>query len=359
MAAAKRRKGKGGGPGMFSPKLSLREVVYFASTMARYADRGYKLQRAIESLSKSSQRNVRRAAGMVGQYIREGFQPDEAFERTGMFPQEFVSVVRAAKGMTNSELYLQLASTLEHAADLRSQLFGLVKMPIIYIVMLCAMAAVLTVMVLPVFVGDIDKAQGVAWLLMKTRQTIQDASWISIGIVVAVVSGAFGIALTNSDFRRMTERLLIHMPLVGELFWLMDVARASGYLGLLLKTDKTAKGPFDMTAEAVGMLITKDALAEWRNLVISGYQMGDAFEEVKSQWPADMRDVVEAGVASGALPQELATYSQILRGEVLDRIKLIRPTMDFISLLIASLGIGVLIYYCFFVPMLDRFNAVL
>jgi len=343
---------------MFDNKLSRQQVEYFAGRLASYVRRGHKIQRALETLATNSNRNISKAAKKVLGYMVAGALPDAAFEKAGMFPRELVSVVRAGmKSPDGGRLYLELANTISYSSKIRGEVLGMLKLPFIYLLMLIGMAVVMTTTVLPTFIEDPADAEGSAILLLAIRDFLIGmpvAAFLVGGIMIA---GLVYTLLKVDSVRVRVEHALIRVPLVGTMLLQMEVARATAYLGLLLNTDKSGKIPFELTSKTVSLIIVRDAIIKWSELSMVT-DMLNAFDSSSDIWPSDLRDTIESGVSSGALPEELSDYSALLREEILATIGIVKPTLSFIAVVGAAVGMGVLFLDGFIGPMMDRVTSI-
>lgn len=343
---------------MFGKELGKREIEYFAGRMATYVKRGHKIQRALDTLSTNSNRRIATAAKTVLGYMVAGAQPDVAFQRSGYFPPEFIAVVKAGmKTPDGGKLYLELANTITYAAKIRSDVIGLMKTPILYIIMILGMSAVMGLMVIPSFLSDPSKAEGTAAIIIATIDFIKGLSIPSAVVIVAIIGGTIYSLLMVDDIRRVAERYLIKTPLIGRLILQMDIARATAYLGLLLETDKSGRTPYELAAKTVTLLILKDALNRWSELAMSISPV-EAFEKSSSIWPKDLKDSIEAGVNSGALPDELKEYSTLLREEVSATIDFTKPMVNFASIMFVAIMSSLIFLDCFITPMVDRMSGI-
>jgi len=314
----------------------------FSKAMARYMKRGYKVTRALESLSESTDAKVAKTATKILASIEDGQEVDIAFNNTDAFPPEMIAVIEASLGGAAAELYLELANTLEYATSIKKKIFGLFAVPVGYTLALIGMATFMAWTVLPnlspMVNGDF---KGTAAVLMDTRKFIEDYSWgLFISIIVLLVGGS-RVLIKIPIIRITIERWIFKVPGFGLILLNMDVSRASAYLSLLLSADpggfsKTLK----LTASTVSTLSVRMAILNWQQFVEAGVDTKDAFERSSDIWPREMKDIITSGVGHGGLSEELSEYSDLLRDELADLLEFVTPKVNILSIVIAGVGSG-------------------
>jgi len=259
-----------------------------------------------------------------------------------IFPPFLVNMVRAGEAGGALEAVLdRLAAFLERALELRAQIVSALIYPAILMVMVgVSLALLLTVVVpqfRPLFDGAGQELPVLTRIVIGVAEFLQ-AYWWAVVAALVLLFAAIKVSLRDSDRRVRWDRVMLRLPLLGDLISKVQVAVFSRLLGTLL-----ANGvPLVAGLELVRDSLRNQALSRAVDQVISEVKEGGGVAQSLMNmevFPALGVDLIRIGEESGQLEQMLGRVADIYDTEVgrsLERLIVILVP-------VITIGLGVLI----------------
>nr|BAL55710.1 general secretion pathway protein F [uncultured Gammaproteobacteria bacterium] len=252
--------------------------------------------------------------------VKGGVQLSAALEAEGgLFPKLYVSMVRAGEAGGALESVLErLADYLERAQALKSNvLTALIYPAILVVVAILSLLALLT-FVVPQF-EEMFQSAGKE-LPVATQIVIGLADGIRRYGLFALI-GALGLIrlgqarLARPEVRYRFHRRLLGLPLVGELWIKLDVARLAQTLSTLLEAGVPLLAALGIVRDTLGNLVLAEAVAQAAGRIKEGGEMSAALEEA-GYFPILALQMIKLGEETGKLAPMLAKMAEIYEGEV-------------------------------------------
>lgn len=303
--------------GFASPK---RDVAVFARQLAVLASAGLPLARCLELLGgQASHPALKRAIIAVRAEIEGGAPLAEALARhPRTFSRLFANMVAAgeASGILDSML-ARLAELLETNRELARKTRGALVYPAAVAVVAAAAVAVLLAFVIPTFESMFESA-GVA-LPFPTRLVIQAAAileerWWQLLLASLVGGLALGRWYVSPAGRLACDRLLLRVPLAGELWLKIIVARVFRVLATLTRSGIPIVEGMRMAATVARNRYIHDVLLETRAGIMLGQTIAVPLAATGAL-PAIAVQMVAAGEESGSLDEMLERIADLYRRE--------------------------------------------
>lgn len=221
------------------PRLRALDLVALTRELEALLNAGVELEPAIElALSSSSGTRARVLADILGD-VREGRAFGDALERHPRdFPASYSALVRAGEVSGALPSVLQdLASMLEETQRVRSELSGALIYPAFVCVAAALSLGVMLTAVVPNLAPLFEDAG--AQLPAATRLTVSFAAFARENFLVLLAVPALLGMIAWLQYRRppgrlLIDRLLLKVPLLGQLFRHIDTARFSSTMATLL-----------------------------------------------------------------------------------------------------------------------------
>ena len=343
-------------------RVSTREVVVFTRLFATMIGAGLPLVQSLNILarqteSKFFQRVIR---GMVRD-VESGDTLAGAMSRHGkVFSELSVNMVAAGEAAGALDTILaRLSDFLEKNQALARK----VRAALIYPAMIFAVAipavAILLVFVIPTFQSMFASA-GLP-LPLPTRVVIAASGvvksywWALLG---AALAGAFLAQRARATIpgQLAIDRLLLRVPIVGDLLRKAAVARFTRTLGTLVSSGVSILVGLEVTAKTAGNRVIHDAVMKSRASIAGGETIAGPLKESGAFTPMVVR-MVEVGEQTGGMDEMLARIADFYDQEVDTALEALVAAVEPVMIVILGVVVGGMIV-AMYLPIFDMINAV-
>jgi len=334
-----RRSGGGGGllnVQVFAPRITRKDIVFFANQLAVMVDTGVPLAEALDAIvQQSSNPTFQRVLARIAEDVESGETFSDALEKHPKhFNTMFVSLARSGEAAGNlGEMLTNVAEHLVEAQDTRRQVFGALAYPAFMITMAAVVVVVLLTVVLPKFTTIYAHKNAV--LPAPTRvllgvSTFCTTYWIPIvAVLVALVSGAV-LFFRSTTGRRVADTLKLRLPLLGRVMQKYYMARSFRALGTMV----TAGVPVMTALEIARTTATNSHFADIFDRAVEKVSQGEMLSDqffCAEYIPVTTAQMVFAGEKAGRLGEVLLKVSsfanQDLKGAVKQMTTLLEPAL--------------------------------
>jgi type IV pilus assembly protein PilC len=186
-------------------------------------------------------------------------------------------------------------------------------------------------------------------VLMNISNFMKDQFLVFIGSVVGAYF-LFRLFIRTRFGRRIVDWLLIHFPIVGDLFLKAAIARFTRTFGTLLSSGVPILQALTITRDTSGNVHVANAINFVHDRVKEGDSVAKPLESTKI-FPGMVTSMIEVGEETGALPDMLTriadTYDEEVDNIVASLTSIIEPIMIvFMAVMVGSIVIAL------FLPMI-------
>ena len=326
-------------------RVSERELMLFTRQFATVLEAGLPIVKALETLS-IQQKNpyFRNILSDIKKKVEGGSALSDAMgEYSRVFGRLYIHMVRSGEASGNLDGVLKrLAVYLEKIVSLKSKVKHAMIYPSVIVFVTIVVIAILMIFVIPKF----------AQLFAEAGQTLPLPTQILI-IVSHNFKYIFGIFfglslwfvvfikyLRRSEKGRLaTDRLLLKIPIFGELFHKAAVSRMARTLGSLITAGVPLLQAIAVAAETSGNKVIEKALEDVRLSVAAGQTLADPMFYT-GVFPYMLVEMVRVGEISGRLDEMLNKVADFYEEEVDRTVATISTLIEPILLIILGGVIG-------------------
>jgi type IV pilus assembly protein PilC len=347
-----REKGKGldreiSIPG-FQEKVKAKDVSLFTRQFATMIDAGLPIVQCLDILSEQSESKLlRNTVRSIKQDVEGGRTLTEALSKyPKIFDDLYVSMVQAGEaGGVLSTILNRVAVFVEKATKLKKTVKGAMIYPSTIIAVACIVVAILLIFVIPVFAelyGSMGKA-----LPVPTQITINISNWF-VGNWYLPLIGLTGIIAGlrlcyQTEQGRMTiDRMLLRLPVIGDLLRKVAVARFSQNMAILLSSGVPILDSLAITSKTAGNKVVEKAIMDSRLSISQGRTVADPLRESKI-FPPMVCHMVAVGENTGGLDTMLRKVSELYEEEVDDAVANLTAMMEPMIMVILGVILGGLV----------------
>ncbi len=274
-------------------------------------DAGLPLVQCLEILAQQQENKYfQQILLQVRQDVEEGSTLAAAMARhPKVFDQLYSNMVEAGETGGILDLILQRLSTfIEKIVKLKRDIISAMIYPAAVIVLAIVAVAVIMVVVIPqfqnIFLGLLGPGEQ---LPLPTRIVVGIsnflAGWGGLVILASVIAHRRGDQVLLQDAgrtERIIDRLLLKLPILGDIFRKIAVARFSRTLSTLLSSGVPILQSLDITAKTSGNVIIEEAITKVR----AGVERGESFVDplkATEVFPHMVAQMIGIGEQTGAL----------------------------------------------------------
>jgi general secretion pathway protein F len=279
-------------------------------------------------------------------HLLEGASLSEAMQRQGRFGDFYCSMVRAGEASGNlTEVLRQLASFLERSVETRGRIRSALIYPSVLVLMaigaLVLIATVLLPTLAPIF-KDAGAEPPFIIQRMLDGQAFVARHWIALCVAFACVVAGLVALSQNPQAKAKLHRLLLRMPLVGQLIAMAETAKLARTLASLLGSGVPMLAALRIVEGVAGNASFAAALAVASDEVKEGRMLSQALRK-GGIFPSLMLRLVAVGEETGRLEPMLRHVEKIFETQVQRRIEQILTLLTPALTIVMGLIVGGLI----------------
>lgn len=326
----------------------------FTRQMATLLKAGMPILRGLEVLARQQPEGSFKQALVEGaETIRGGGSFSDGLSRfPKFFDPLYLNMIRAGEAAGALDTVMErLAEFLEKSQKIRGKVKAAMMYPLIIMAVAVAVVSALIVFVIPRFesiFANMLKGQPMPALtefVLGVSKLFQDQLLLTVGVVV-VVGGALKLSLRTTRGQAIWDRMILALPLLGDLALKGAVARFSRTLGTLLASGVQILGALNITRDTAGNVHIAAALDQVRTRVKAGEGVAGPLEDT-GVFPAMVASMVEVGEETGRLPDMLHRIADTYEEEVDNAVAALTSILEPLMIVLMSVVVGVIVIALF------------
>ena len=329
-------------------KVKAKDLSVFTRQFSVMIDAGLPLVQCLDILAQQQENKYFQQVLMqVRQDVEEGSTLAAAMARhPRVFDQLYANMVEAGETGGILDLILQRLSTfIEKLVKLKRDIISAMIYPSAVVLLAIAAVAVIMIIVIPqfqnIFLGLLGPGEQ---LPLPTRIVVGISNFLAGwgGLIILATVIAIGVAVKfyyqTPSGRKNIDRILLKLPILGDIFRKISVARFSRTLSTLLSSGVPILQSLDITAKTSGNVIIEAAIMKVR----AGVERGESFVDplkATEVFPHMVAQMIGIGEQTGALDAMLAKIADFYEAEVDSAIANLLTLME--PLLIGFLGVTI------------------
>jgi len=308
-------------PTFGSGKVKTKEIAIFFRQFSVMIDAGLPLVQCLEILA-ANQENMAFQKTLTG--VRTAVEGGSTLANAmRQFPKIFddlsTNMIEAGEtGGILDTILQRLAAYVEKAVKLRAAVKSALIYPVSVISIAVLIVGALLKWVVPIF-ANLFAGLGVALplptrIVMGLSAFVGHFWWVAIGLCVAAVFGLKQVR-AHPEGRYQMDKIMLHLPVVGELLRKIAVARFTRTLGTLITSGVPILEGLSITARTSGNAVLERALMKVRKSIEEGRTIVDPLKEC-GVFPNMVSQMIGVGEATGAMDAMLQKIADFYEDEV-------------------------------------------
>jgi type IV pilus assembly protein PilC len=271
------------------------------------------------------------------------------------FDDLFVNMIAAGEaGGILDTILKRLATYIEKAVKLKGQVKGAMVYPVAVIGIAGIVIAVILWKVIPTFAAMFEGLG--AQLPLPTRLVIAASNWFVRLLPFLVVFAIAFVFLFKKYYathhgRRVVDRMVLKLPILGILMQKIAVARFCRTLATLMASGVPILDGLEITARTAGNAIIEDAIMAVRKGVESGLTVAQPLKE-SGVFPPMVVQMIGVGEQTGALDAMLSKIADFYEEEVDQAVANLLTLMEPVMILFLGVTVGGIVI-SMYLPLFD------
>ncbi len=350
------KKAKAGG------KVPTRDVVIFTRQFATMINAGLPLVQALDILAKQTDNKVlAETTRQVVYDVESGNTLADALSKhPKTFAELFVNMVAAGEaGGILDTILLRLSTFLEKNDAIIRKVKGAMIYPIVIFSVASIAIVVLLLFVIPVFqqmFASVDMILPLPTRIVIGMSDILQGFWWAIGGGGVAIFFIIKWMYTTSGGRLFLDRVLLNIPVLGDMLRKSAVSRFTRTLGTLISAGVSILDGLEITAKTAGNRVIHDAVMESRGSIAGGETIAGPLER-SAVFPPMVTSMIAVGEATGGLDEMLTKIADFYDDEVDTAVSALLSLMEPVMIVVLGTVVGGMIV-AMYLPIFDMMNAV-
>jgi type IV pilus assembly protein PilC len=342
--------------------ISTRDIVIFTRQFATMINSGLPLVQSLDILAEQTEnQKLRKVIQSVLYDVESGNTLADAMgKHPKVFTELYVNMVAAGEaGGILDTILLRLATFLEKNDALVRKIKGAMIYPGVIFSVAGIAVIILLIFVIPTFQSMFESA-GVP-LPLPTRIVIGasaflQAYWWAVGLGAVVLVAAVRQTYSTDGGRLVIDRILLNLPIFGDLQRKAAVARFTRTLGTLVSSGVSILEGLEITAKTAGNRVIHDAVMGSRASIAGGETISGPLKE-SGVFPPMVVQMINVGEQTGGLDEMLTKIADFYDEEVDAAVEALLSAMEPIMIVVLGVIVGGMIV-AMYLPIFDMINTV-
>ena len=331
--------------------LTDKDLVVFTRQFGTMINAGLPLIQCLDILSTQSENKVlRETVGDVKNSVEAGSTFSDALKRhPKVFDDLYVNMIHAGEvGGLLDTILTRLAKHIEKAMKLKGQIKSASVSPTAIVGVAVIISSVLMVWFSPVFAQMFLEMSGGKVGLPGPTQIVINVSnffqsyWYAMGGAMVAAAIAIKRYYATVNGRVVIDRLLLKVPIVGDLIRKASVAKFTRTLGTLITSGVPLLEGLSICAKTSGNKVIEEALMNARVSISGGKTISEPLAKC-NVFPKMVTHMIAVGESTGALDAMLGKIADFYEDEVDQAVETLTSLLEPIMMVVLGTIIGFIV----------------
>lgn len=329
--------------------VSAAELAVTTRQFSTLISSGLTLESSLAALAEQSEdQKLREVLSRVRDRLAEGSSLHAALgEHPAVFSGLYANMVRAGEASGTLDVVLgRLADFLEKQTELASKVRGAMIYPAIMFLVGAGVLAFMMTFVIPK-VSDIFETSGkalplVTVILVGASDFLRQNFAFLLFLAAAALFAAGRYARTPRG-KRLADRMLLRIPVLGKVFSKVTIARFTRTLSTLLSGGIPLLDSIEVSGAVLGNSFYSDRLGEVRAKVAEGAAFGSCLAET-GIFPPLMVRMVSVGEEAGEMETMLSKVADMYDSQVDSTLSALTSLLEPVMILVMGAVMGFMVF---------------
>lgn len=319
------------------------DIAVFSRQMATMMTAGVPLVQSLEIIAKGHENpSMSELLTNIKNDIEGGSTFAEALSKhPAQFDDLFVNLVDAGERSGALETLLdKIATYKEKTEAIKKKVKKALTYPAAVLVVAFIVTGILLIFVVPQF-QDLFQGFGAdlpafTQFIIGLSEWVQAKWWMVVGVIIALGFGHRQAMIRSAAYRRMKDRVMLRLPIIGDILEKSAVARFARTLSTMFAAGVPLVDALESVAGAAGNIVYEEAVLQMREQVATGQQLQLTMAQA-GVFPSMATQMVAIGEESGSLDSMCAKVADFYEEEVDNLVDNLSSLME--PMIMAVLGV--------------------
>ncbi|WP_456389715.1 type II secretion system F family protein [Hydrogenimonas sp.] len=329
-------------------------IATLGRNLSLYLKAGISLNQGLHLVADNFPEKSRQRAFLeeVARYIESGGSFYDALSTQSIYsiPPYFLHTIKVAQKSGNLEMVLlELSDYVQEQEKIKRDVVKAFIYPSFILFIAIAMINFMLTTIIPKIVDMFESTKGE--LPASTKITLalshffQAYSWLMLTIAVILVAGLVLSWKQNEKFGYYMDRLVLKIPLFGDMIVFMELGRFGRVMALLMQSGVPFAQALNYAAQTIGNRYLQKLFGKIASQIVEGKSFTQAVREnVKNrEVPNDFINAVALGEKSSHLAFSLKSLAELYAQQNRDRIEVMLALLEPVLMLAIGGIIGFLV----------------
>ncbi len=330
--------------------ISGQDIAVFSRMLATMIQAGVPLVQSVEMIAGGTKNpRMKDMLTAIKTEIEGGSSLSEALAKHPVqFDELFINLVRAGESAGVLDVVLDtIASYKENTEALKGKIKKALFYPAAVVAVALLVSAILLIYVVPqfeaLFKGFGADLPAFTQMIVNASRFMVSYWWLVFGVMIGAGIGFVTAMKRSRNFARMIDRIMLRLPIIGQILHQSAVARFARTLAITFKAGVPLVEALETVAGATGNIIYDEAVQRVKEDVSVGHQLNLAMKQ-QNLFPVMVVQMTAIGEESGSLDTMLLKCAQFYEQEVNNAVDALSSLLEpFIMVLIGTLVGGMVI----------------
>ena len=343
-------------------RVKMRDIVIFTRQFSTMINAGLPLVQALDILAKQSENPVLSAVTRAVVFdVESGHTVADALGRhPKAFTELYVNMVAAGEaGGILDTILMRLATFLEKNDALVRKVKGAMTYPLVIMSVAAIAILVLLIKVIPVFetmFGSVGLALPLPTRIVIGLSNFLQGYWWALLLGGAAVGFAIKQYYATSNGRLVLDRLMLRLPVLGDVIRKSSVSRFTRTLGTLISSGVSILDGLEITAKTSGNRVIHDAIMASRASIAGGDTIAAPLQK-SAVFPPMVISMIAVGEQTGGLDEMLSKIADFYDDEVDAAVSTLMSLLEPLMIVFLGVVVGGMVV-AMYLPIFDMMNAV-
>ncbi|HEX4895295.1 MAG TPA: type II secretion system F family protein [Solimonas sp.] len=326
-------------------KIETGDIAIFLRQMAVMMSAGVPLVQSLEIVGRGHDNP---SMGELIMSMKAHIEGGSSFaESLGKFPLYFddlvINLVDAGEKSGTLEALLDKVATYKEKTEaIKKKVKKALTYPTAVVVVAFIVTGILLYFVVPQF-QDLFQGFGAdlpafTMMVINLSHFVQDKWWLILAVAGGTIFGFLETHRRSANFRRIMDRVMLRIPVIGDILYKSAVARYARTLSTMFAAGVPLVEAMESVAKAAGNIIFTEAILVMRDQVATGQQLQLTMQQ-SGIFPNMATQMVAIGEESGSLDAMCAKVADFYEAEVDNLVDALSSLLE--PMIMAVLGVMV------------------
>lgn len=329
----------------FLGRITTKDKVVFSRQLATLIGAGLPLAQSLHTAQEQTQnKKLQSIIGEITVSVEGGKSLSESFSKyPTVFDVVFLALVGAGElSGTLDDSLMRIADQQEKDAAIMSKIKGALTYPIIVLVVIFGVMAFMLFTVVPqvekLYLDLKQQLPFLTKLMVGTADIVVNFWWLII--IVCGIGTYFLVQYLKTDAGiNMKDTLKLNMPIFGQMFRKLYMARFARTGQTLLSTGVSMLDMLNLTAKAVNNTIIGTNILRAADKVKGGKALSEALKPEEYILPL-VPQMIKIGEQSGRIDEMLGKVAQVYEDELDEQVRTISTSIEPVLMVVLAIVAG-------------------